>query len=225
MIRAVSYPHFSWLVMALIGFQAAAVAQGDTGELAWVSSADRKALVSCGIREDEVDRLLALSVDAFDQDLNGGWRAVSQQPDCDGAARVLIEQYIRFSTKPDKDALRILRFHAGQLAANEGREMLAVRYFQQTMQSGARQRAWNLYVSSTIAFLERDRERLEALRDELANVPVSAAEKASRRRFLEQNPGVKMYDGYVDQPMNLTVVDKLLRCFDQPYRSAYAGKC
>ncbi|WP_347257296.1 hypothetical protein, partial [Methylocaldum sp.] len=60
---------------------------------------------------------------------------------------------------------------------------------------------WNAYVRATIAFLERNREKLAELREEIAKGP--------------------RLQGAVP---NLDVVDRLITCFDEPYSVAYGGK-
>ena len=37
--------------------------------------------------------------------------------------------------------------------------------------------------------------------------------------------GYEMPEGFVEQPMNLNVVDRLLSCFASDYGEAYAGSC
>ncbi|MEQ8433194.1 MAG: hypothetical protein RIA71_03045, partial [Oceanicaulis sp.] len=48
-------------------------------------------LAQCGVDEDRLAALLALDQDAFDQDMNGGWRVVARQDSCRAAAADLIE--------------------------------------------------------------------------------------------------------------------------------------
>ena len=73
--------------------------------------------------------------------------------------------------------------------------------------------------------LQRDRKVLAALRNELAALPVSEEEQAARRQFLEENPNVSMPESFVEEPQNLSVLDRLLRCFDSEYAAAYNGDC
>jgi hypothetical protein len=65
-------------------------------------------------------------------------------------------------------------------------------------------KAWNIYVDATIAFLHRDRDALLKARTKLAEVPPEAGRPDSK-------------------PMNLDVVDGLLRCFDRSYADAYSA--
>jgi hypothetical protein len=65
-------------------------------------------------------------------------------------------------------------------------------------------KAWNVYVDATIAFLDRDRDALLKARTRLAEIPPEAGKPNSK-------------------PMNLDVVDGLVRCFDRSYRDAYSA--
>jgi hypothetical protein len=60
---------------------------------------------------------------------------------------------------------------------------------------------WNAYVRATIAFLEKDREELMRMRDEIADGP--------------------KLQGAIP---NLDVVNRLIAHFDSPYSVAYRGR-
>ena len=151
-----------------------------------------------------VDRaaMLALGMDAFDQNHQGGWRAISALPNCEGAAADLIRDYREFML----DRIPILYWHEGQLRANLGQNAEAAALMDRTRRADGDPRApwWNPYVDGTIAFLRGDRAALVAARVRLAAAPRSADWPADRA-----------------WPPNLGVVDGLIACFGRPYRDAY----
>jgi hypothetical protein len=155
-----------------------------------------------------VDRraMLALGMDAFDQDLGGGWRPLAERPGCQDVAAGLIRAYRDFV----QDRIPILTWHEGQLRANLGQTDEAVRLMDRTRRDSGDERAawWNPYVDGTIAFLRGNRAALIAARDRLAAVPRPADMPADRA-----------------WPPNLGVVDGLIRCFGRPYREAYGDLC
>jgi hypothetical protein len=154
------------------------------------------------------DRLLSLDQKAFDQDLEGGWRALANDPRCWIAAADLLREYRQAHHSNDS----ILFWHEGQLRANAGQTDAAIALFEQ---SRAKQRdpvGWNLYVDGTIAFLRHDRAGLQAARDKLAAVPKPAD-------FHPVDPSGKPVA--IAWPPNLNVLDGLLICFDRPYAVAY----
>jgi hypothetical protein len=154
-----------------------------------------------------VDRraMLALGMDAFDQDHQGGWRPLSERPGCQVAAADLIRDYRAFL----QDRLPILYWHEGQLRAEAGQTAEAISLMDRTRREAGDERApwWNVYVDATLAFLRGDRPALVAARERLAAVP--RPDDTGGRRW----------------PPNLAVVDGLLRCFGRPYREAYGVTC
>ncbi len=179
----------------------------------------------CGIDNEELNRLLTLSYDDFDQNFDGGWRTLSFKDNCKPAAQKIIELYILFDNAINSNQLKLLRWHAGQLAADLGNYPLAIAFFNASIdndgESAKSKKPWNLYAKGSIAFLMRDKNALQQIRDELSVIPVSEDEKNARRQFLKENPNIQMPDGFIDKPQNLSVLDRLLRCFEQPYSAAY----
>lgn len=194
-----------------------------------LSKTTQKILQSCDVGEGELNRLLALSYDGFDQDFDGGWRALSHKENCKLAAQKTVELYILFNNAINLNQLRLLRWHAGQIAADLNNYPMAIAFFKASIETGSEaaksKKPWNLYARGSIAFLMRDKAALQQIRNELSTIPVSEAEKNSRREFLKSNPNIRMPDGFIDEPQNLSVLDRLLRCFEQPYEDAYSGKC
>lgn len=169
--------------------------------------------------EDELERLLALDADAFDQTMDGGWRPIAGAG-CFVQAAELIDEYVRMRPGLDRDDNPdriIFRFHAGQLYATAGRTDVALDRFRESYQAeeliasleedpddadaAVGLRAWNAYVDATIAFLEQDRPALEAARARVARGPE--------------------FNG---EPMNLSVVDRFLEHFGSSYAAAYSGR-
>jgi hypothetical protein len=152
--------------------------------------------------------LMDMGFNAFDQDMQGGWRALSQRPGCEARAADLIHTYRVLA----EHRMSILYWHEGQLRAALGQTEEAIRLFEQSRKPDD-QYGWNPYVDATIAFLRGDREALIAARGRLAALPRPAG-------FEERTlPG-----GFrTTWPLNLQVVDGLIRCFGRTYREAYGG--
>jgi len=180
--------------------------------------------VKCGVDEDEFYRLIGLTYRDFDQDFKGGWRAISYKEGCKGAAQNMLKSYITYHDYKYKSDRNTLMWHTGQVLAGDDKYDEAVLYFKQTYKMGQHSKEWNLYVEATLAFLSKDKPALITARDTLAAQPVSEELKASRRKFLKQNANVTWPDGFVDEPQNLSVVNNLIRCYEEPYSVAY-GKC
>jgi hypothetical protein len=181
-------------LLILLAFQAAAA----TAPAATASDAQR-----C---QFDFNASLALGQDAFDQDMNGGWRALAQRPGCEGVAADLIHAY----RSNLENHLSILYWHEGQLRADIGQYPEAIRLMESSRKPGD-SLGWNSYVDATIAFLRGDRTALAAARAELAALPRPAG---FEDRTLPNGL-------HVTWPMNLAVVDGLIRCFGRPYREAY----
>lgn len=182
----------------------------------------RTRLAGCGVDETRFLSLMALEQNAFDQDFSGGWRPVGDEPGCEQAAADLLIAYMDQSPHFNPERPGVIGWHAGQMLAMSGETEQAIAYFDAARFSNA---DWNLYVDATIAFMRRDRAAAEAARADLATMPPSEEEMAARRQFLADNPHIRMPDGYVEQPQNLNVVDRLLTCWDAPYADAYSGAC
>lgn len=163
------------------------------------------------------DAMLALSLDAFDQDMEGGWRALDNRG-CSAQAADLIAAY---RLLPKSVGNTLLPWHEAQIRADLGQTVQAIALMRQSYKPTAQDRmGWNLYVDGSIAFLQGDRAALERARAALAGrVPPE---------------GIVVQDGHytltaggqqhrVAWPPNLNVLDALLRCFGTPYRNAYGN--
>jgi hypothetical protein len=167
-------------------------------------------LVACGVDNAERDRLLSLPPSLFDQDIDGGWRAVSAIPDCELAAATLLVDYIAANDIEPDDG--VMHWHIGQLLALAGKNEEAIPWLETT--ATETDPTWNLYVNGTIAFLVHDRVALEDAIESLASVEVLESEKVSRRQYLQENPDFEAPDGFVDEPQNLGVLRGLASCFE-----------
>jgi len=155
------------------------------------------------------EKLLALDQNAFDQDMNGGWRKLAVNPKCRTIAADLIRDY----RQHHQNNSTILLWHEGQMRADAGETAAAIDLFRRSYKPDD-PAGWNLYVDATIAFLQGDRAAFDAARAELAALPVP-----------EWFKDMKDPTGNaIEWPINLKVVDGLGHCFGRPYREAY-GNC
>ena len=156
-------------------------------------------------------QMLALSQDAFDQDMNGGWRALAAREGCIEAAADLIRDYREAKGLPDS----VFVWHEGQLRASLEETERAIELFEKSRYPQEDPLGWNLYVEASVAFLRKDKPALIRARDALAQVQKPA----------DWDPRDAQGHAFaVSWPLNLDVVDRLIRCFDRPYKEAY-GNC
>ncbi len=161
--------------------------------------------------EYDLDAMLELDLDSFDQDLNGGWRPLAGQG-CKREAAELIREWRHEKRAHDS----ILYWHEGQLRANVGETEAAIALFNLTYKPAELdvEFGWNHYVSGSIAFLERERDALQNSIAELRKVPEP------------EDNNFTMADGTVlkiDWPPNLNVLEAFERCWDKPYAEAYSS--
>jgi len=151
---------------------------------------------------------LALDEHAFDQDMEGGWRALARDPRCHVAAADLLRDY-RAAHGNDHS---ILIWHEGQMRAMAGQAADAIALFDRARHPDPDGFGWNLYVDASIAFLRGDRPALIAARDALAALPRPAD-------FAPRDPLGRAIS--VSWPPNLNIVDGFVACFGRSYREAY----
>jgi hypothetical protein len=141
---------------------------------------------------------MALDYEWFDQAQGEGWRRHGDGEihprKCYLAAARLIERYEKAHPDLPPDSHCLLTFHAGQCYAFGHSYRRAIAKFEHTYKDGVDY--WNSYVGATISFLQRDRAALLEEREELAAT------------------GTKL---------NLNVVDRLVKYFDESYLYAYRG--
>ncbi len=142
---------------------------------------------------------LALPFAAFDQDDHQGWRPLDDAG-CAAEAATLLAEYGAAQAHPHP----VLAWHRAQMLATAGQTPEAIAAARATLRPQDSDAGsgfdWNDYANATIAFLQGDRAALDASRAKLA----AAAEKAA-------------FNG-----PNLKAVDRLARCFGQPYKVAYS---
>ncbi|HBS57599.1 MAG TPA: hypothetical protein DEA38_17990 [Stenotrophomonas sp.] len=167
------------------------------------------------------DALLAMEPDAFDQDLEGGWRPLAER-DCQREAADLLAAY---SALPKAAGNTTIIWHEGQLRAELGQTAQAIALMQRTYKPKDKDPGyWNAYVDGTVAFLQHDRAALEKARAALVAIPTpeefAGALKDGRYHFT--TAGGQKVD--VPWPPNLDVLDGFLRCFDRDYHNAYGNQ-
>ena len=154
--------------------------------------------------------MLALDLDSFDQDFDGGWRKVAEDGDCVLVAADLIRDYIDHH----ESEARLLIFHEGQMRARGGQTARAIELLRDTKEREGENVyfGWNEYVDATIAFLEKDRNALLAAREALVALPKPGNFRAVDR----QGEPVEL-----EWPPNIKVVDGFVNCFVDTYDTAY----
>jgi hypothetical protein len=165
----------------------------------------------------DFSEMMRLDFEAFDQDIEGGWRILGSTPGCEAETADLIQKYRTMRVESQRLSLMHhemqLRGAAGQYetAADLAREVLEFD-LPPVMQA---------YHEAELAFFARDYDALLAARRSLAAVPMPEHFEKSAAQYLEKYP---------DQPplvwpVNLDVVDGLIACFDKPYSEAYSFSC
>ena len=122
-------------------------------------------LVSAGIRAQEpdagkVDSLMALDFQAFDQDMEGGWRYYANQKKFSEAAS-LIETYLERHPEISEFQKGVMSWHAGQLLAMDGQEERAIPLMEKSRKGADDFMLWNPYLDATLAFLKKDRQAFD----------------------------------------------------------------
>ncbi|RDE06385.1 hypothetical protein [Sphingomonas aracearum] len=157
--------------------------------------------------------MLALDQQAFDQDMTGGWRGLSQRG-CEAEAADLIHDWHTAHPPQDPTRAGLLFWHEGQLRANLNQKTQAIALFEQARKTEEQDAGfgWNLYVDGSIAFLRGDRAAFDAAHARLAALPRPAG-------FDPRGPDGKPVA--IRWPMNLNVLDGFARCWGMPYKQAY----
>lgn len=160
--------------------------------------------------------MMALPVNAFDQDMDGGWRALDMRKGCQEAAADLIADYRRL---PKAQGIGLLAWHEAQIRADLGQSERAIALMRESYKTEAEDKTgWNPYVDGTVAFLRKDRAALEQARARLAGVIPPPSIEVKDGHYIMSVDGEELR---VPWPPNLNVLDGLLRCFDQDYTTAY----
>lgn len=161
----------------------------------------------------DLEAMLALDRQAFDQDMGGGWRVLDMKDGCEIAAAELIRAW----RHEKRDHAHILYWHEGQLRASGGQTAEGIALFRLTYMPAENDThfGWNHYVSGTIAFLEGDREALVGAITRLKAVPGP------------KSNSITLPDGTVKQlvwPPNLKVLEAFERCWGKTYKEAYGSE-
>ena len=166
------------------------------------------------------EAMLALSPQAFDQDMEGGWRPLGAREECRETAADLLAAYRKAHWGDlTQSELHTNYWHEGQVRASLGQTQPAVRLLMAGVNPAFQTDGFHDYALGTVAFLNRDRAGLEAARTRLAATPAPAYFEESARAFGEK------YGVTLKWPMNLDVLDGLIACFDKPYDEAYSRDC
>lgn len=154
----------------------------------------------CESLDAVADQLMGLDYDAFDQDLQGGWRPFPDEGCVVGTAKLIDRYHERHEDELQPYQARILRWHAGQLYGLADDVEKARRRFKASYNPEEPEQPdfpWNDYVSASIAFLDGDMDKLRHHRERIAASPSKG---------------------------NLEVVDRLIAGFGKSYRVAYFGE-
>ena len=163
----------------------------------------------------EVDRtaMLRLSPHDFDQNETKGWRPLSAHPECRLAAADLIREYRNANWgKLLPHEAHINYWHEGQLRASAGETEAAIPLLLAGVNPASID-GFPHYAMATVAFLQRDLSALKQARARLAALPVPQWFDEMKRNA----PAARK----MKWPLNLDVVDGLIRCFHKPYSEAY----
>lgn len=162
----------------------------------------------------DFEMMLTLDRQAFDQDMEGGWRPLGQVDGCEQAAAELIRAW----RHEKRDHASILYWHEGQMRAYAGQTSQAIALFKLTYKSADFDAdfGWNHYVDGTIAFLERDIEGLKRAIERLKAIPEPDNNSFTR----PDGTVIKM-----SWPPNLNVLEGFAKCWDKPYKTAYGQGC
>jgi len=160
----------------------------------------------------DLEAMLALDRQAFDQDMDGGWRVLAKREGCEIAAAELIRAW----RHEKRDNESILYWHEGQMRAFGGQIAEAIALFQLTYKPPEFDIdfGWNHYVSGTIAFLLGDPEHLRRSIVRLKAVPQPTTEMIRPDGSPAQ----------IKWPPNLHVLEAFERCWGKTYAEAYGSE-
>jgi len=128
----------------------------------------------------------------------------------------------RAHNRPDEtgDKVSIPHWHEGQLRAFAGDNEGADKAFSLSRKASPLERHWNHYVAATRAFIKRDKAALTLAYTTLRDMPepfywAEAQAVAKEQLNIDALPW----------PPNLDVVEGLIACYDDDYRTAYSTAC
>lgn len=121
--------------------------------------------VNCDVSKAERETLLAQDWETFDQKPEGFRTLVMGERYCPREAGKLIAEYLLQHSDLDAKQRYVSEFHAGQQFAGVDDRPRALAHFYRGFnphEDVSSSNRWNAYVRATIAFLEKDRDTLEA---------------------------------------------------------------
>ncbi|MGB3469504.1 MAG: hypothetical protein WBA51_01620 [Erythrobacter sp.] len=159
----------------------------------------------------DLEAMLELDRDAFDQDMDGGWRVLYDRG-CYAEAAELIREW----RHEKRDHEQMLYTHEGQMRGYAGQTqraiaLLRLNYKPMDQDAGF---GWNFYMDGTIAFLERDREGLATAIERLKTIPKPSTQAV----YADGSPA------NIRWPPNLHVLKGLERCWDKSFAEASISK-
>lgn len=165
----------------------------------------------------DFSEMMRLDFEAFDQDLEGGWRILGSTKGCEVETADLLHKYRTLKIDGQRQSLM---HHEMQLRGAAGQYDVAVALARDVLEFDLPP-VMQAYHEAELAFFARDHDALLAARRALAAVPMPKGFAKSAEQYLEKYP---------DQPplvwpINLDVVDGLIACFDKPYSEAYSFSC
>lgn len=158
------------------------------------------------------EAILALEFVAFDQTEGSGWRPLYDAGCYEEAAEL-----VRAWAARHANIQSIIPFHEAQLWGYAGRSDIAIRLFERIYQEMAAVQSdpWKLYTEGNLAFLQRDKARLEAATAKLAALPRPTDWDTRRAVMADGRPAPSR-----PWPPNLNIMQAMLRCWDQTYEVA-----
>lgn len=158
------------------------------------------------------EAILALEFIAFDQTAGSGWRPLYEAGCYEEAAGLVRDWAVRHGQAPS-----IIPYHEAQLWGYAGRSDFAIPMFERIIRGMAADPSdpWRLYTEGNLAFLQRDKSRLEAATAKLAALPRPANWGTTRAITADGKPAPPQA-----WPPNLNILQAMLRCWDETYEVA-----
>ena len=155
--------------------------------------------------------------EVFDQS-NEGWRQLADNK-CYVQAASIIERYIeeRSSEMRAAGKLRTLYWHAGQMRAVVGDYSTAIGHFENAYPRDGAPVEMHLKADAVLAFLRKDRNRLEQIYQELIALPEPAYFTDAVNEIRERDPEARL----PEWPLGLRSLKEFIKCFEEPYVVAY----
>lgn len=168
----------------------------------------------------DTERYLTQSADEFDQS-DTGWRELADRRCYIEAADAIAAYRLGNEARVDGNVMQMLNWHEGQMFAYAREYERALERFRLTFPQTDRYPDQTLKTQAVIAFLERDREALLAVRESLASLPEPEYFQRAIARIRERDPAARL----PAWPPALEEVDRYLACFEDDYAIAYEGLC